>query len=163
MNKSSKAISVISIVACSLLMLSLVGYMIFAIIWDTTDASDINKSLDFYRINNAQYYVYQQKVAVTMNGNNDSLDLRTGRYRENWLNNSSENVLKGNFQKVAWNDDKLYILSDDKYYEFDINSYEVPKNYDGNSSKLTYTLKGYSKSQFEKNHKNSDSFDWYDK
>lgn len=162
MNKSSKAISVISIVACSLLLLSIVGYMIFSIIWESSDVSDINKSLDFYRINNAQYYVYQQKVAVTMDGDNDSLDLRTGKYRENWLNNSSENVLKGNFQKVAWNNDKLYILSDDRYYEFDINSYEVPKNYDGNSSKLTYTLTEYSKSQFEKNYKSSDSFDWYD-
>ena len=71
-------------------------------------------------------------------------------------------MLKGKFEKVGWNDDKLYILSDDKYYEFDINSYEIPKNYNGSSLETAYSLKEYSKSQFEKNFKNFDSFDWYD-
>ena len=37
-----------------------------------------------------KYYVYQQKVAVTMNGDNDSLDVRTGKYRDNWLNKGEE-------------------------------------------------------------------------
>lgn len=165
MKKSSKIIAVISITAFSLFLIAIIGFLGFEVIYDMYYPFNIeneSQSLDFYRIDDVKYYVYQQKVAVTMDGDNDSLDVRTGKYRDNWLNDSSENVLKGNFEKVAWNDDKLYILSDNKYYEFDINSYEVPKYYNGNSLATAYSLKEYSKSQFEKTFKNSYSFYWYD-
>lgn len=162
MKKSSKIIAAIFITLLSLILIVSAFLLLFEGIKLSYDPSDESKSLDYYDIDDVKYYVYQQKVAVTMNGDNDSLDVRTGKYRDNWLNDSSENVLKGKFEKVGWNDDKLYILSDDKYYEFDINSYKIPKNYNGSSLETAYSLKEYSKSQFEKNFKNFDSFDWYD-
>ncbi len=76
------------------------------------------KSLTIYHSRNAVYYVYRDKVALTMpysDEKTDILSLRTDKSAVSWIN-CGYTILNGKFQAVGWYDDKLFILMNSVYY-----------------------------------------------
>lgn len=55
-------------------------------------------------------------------------------------------ILTGDFSKHCWKNYKLFIIMDEIYYEFDINSYEPPAIDDAEN--INYVLKEYTKEEF---------------
>ena len=98
-------------------------------------------------------YEYSEKVAVTLNNNDDD------RLE---INNFTE--LECRFEKVAYKNGKLFIVTaeiieDDKYYMFDIDDYI--ENYNKDNNYLDYELHEYSFEEFENTYPDYDSYDWY--
>lgn len=124
------------------------------------------QDLIVHGVRNATYYEYQHKVAVSIrySSSKDSLDLRTGGDDESWLGTSFtyKSVLTGDFEKVGWYNDNLFILIDEVYYSLDIDEYEIPQlDENGNREPPDYELKEYNESEFTSSYPNYKSFDWY--
>ncbi len=98
-------------------------------------------------------YEYSEKVAVNIDYNgNDDLE----------INGFTE--LESRFEKVAYNEGKLFIitkdiLTDEKYYMFDIEDYI--ENYNINHDYIDYELNEYSFEEFNKLYPDYENFDWY--
>ncbi len=120
------------------------------------------EDLTVYYMRNAINYEYQEKVAVQIrysSDRNDSLILRVSQTSDGWMScDGAYSILEGKFEKVGWNDDTLFILTDDTYYMFDINAYEVPAD---DNTEPVYELKEYSEEEFASAYPDSASFDWY--
>lgn len=103
-------------------------------------------------------YTYQDKVRIEidriMDEKNSKLIVRT---KQDW--DSSYTVLSGEFEKVGWHDDVLYIMSDYKYYSFDINSYVYPQNINNNPP--VYEMLEYSYSEFITLFPNYQEYHWF--
>lgn len=68
-------------------------------------------------------------------------------------------ILTGDFSKHCWKDNKLFIIMEEIYYEFDINSYEPPAIDDAGN--INYVLKEYTKEEFVNAYPDSESvFGW---
>ena len=68
-------------------------------------------------------------------------------------------ILTGDFSKHCWKDNKLFIIMEEIYYEFDINSYEPPAIDD--EGNINYVLKEYTKEEFVNAYPDSESiFGW---
>lgn len=101
-------------------------------------------------------YTYSEKVKINMlrHNNLDSLEVKTGTDEDCFWNV----ILEDDFEKVAWNDYKIFILYDSTYYVFDIEKYEVPENkYDD----PVYEIMEYSSTQMEELYPDYESFDWF--
>lgn len=105
-------------------------------------------------------YNYSDKISVFIDSGSDSTDClylkfypSEGCWRE---------ILSGEFEKAAWNDYKFFLLMDDTYYLFDINSYEVPTDPAKKYDEPEYELKEYSEDEMKKLYPNYESFNWYD-
>lgn len=98
-------------------------------------------------------YEYSEKVAVTLNNNgDDSLE----------INNSPE--LESHFDKVAYSEGKLFIITDDiltdkKYYMFDLDDYI--EHYNVNHEYNDYVLYEYSIEEFKDMYPDYENYDWY--
>lgn len=71
-------------------------------------------------------------------------------------------ILSGDFSKHCWKDNKLFIIMEEIYYEFDINSYEPPAIDDAGN--INYVLKEYTKEEFVNAYPDSQFFfgwNWY--
>lgn len=71
-------------------------------------------------------------------------------------------ILTGDFSKHCWKDNKLFIIMEEIYYEFDINSYEPPAIDDAGN--INYVLKEYTKEEFVNAYPDSQFFfgwNWY--
>lgn len=71
-------------------------------------------------------------------------------------------ILTGDFSKHCWKNYKLFIIMDEIYYEFDINSYEPPAIDDAGN--INYVLKEYTKEEFVNAYpesKNIFGWNWY--
>ncbi len=93
-------------------------------------------------------YEYSEIVAITLNNNgDDSLE----------INNYTE--LESHFDKVAYNEGKLYIITDEKYYMFDIDDYIEHYNVDPDYN--DYELHEYSTEEFKELYPVYEDFVWY--
>lgn len=98
-------------------------------------------------------YEYSDKVAITLNNDGDD------RLE---INNFAE--LESHFDKVAYNEGKLFIIADDvltdkKYYMFDIDDYI--ENYNKDHDYIDYELYEYSFEEFKNTYPDYEGFDWY--
>ena len=67
-----------------------------------------------------------------------------------------QRILEADFQKAAFENDRLFILSDNVYYVLDISSYdEVTEDAD-----IRYDLQKYSIEAFESEYPDNSSFEW---
>ena len=135
-------------------------------------SQDSREELKYSAGKNVQNYEYSEKVLVTISDHNDDkiqLNDGFGNYENYGLENNS--ILSGHFDKVAWNDYKLFVCMDEKYYCFDIKNYEVPNkataptDKDGevcyNQIKPTYDLKQYSEKEMKELYPTYEEFEWY--
>ena len=117
---------------------------------------------------NTVYYEYQEKIMVVIrySDRQDTLDLRTGGSSDNWCASldSSHTILIGDFEKVAWYDDNLFILMEGTYYSIDIDEYEIApliEDEDENVLSPEYELKEYTETELKQLYPDYESFDWY--
>jgi hypothetical protein len=127
--------------------------------------SDANEELTVFTGRNFSNYMYSEKVVVHISDSTskDFLSLATTDAKEDdsWVT-FAEEVLSGRFKKVGWNDFKLFILMDDKYYVLDINAYEVPElDKNGNPKEIEYELIEYSNVDFKAEFPDYKSYDWW--
>lgn len=109
------------------------------------------ENLKVFSARNYTSYEFSKKVAIiTSSDKEDKFKLATDE-GENWWKNS-KTVLSGDFEKIGYNDDILFILMNDIYYIFDISSYDV---LDGD-----YEFVELSISEFQKSYPDYESFDW---
>lgn len=109
------------------------------------------ENLEVFSGRNYTSYEFSKKVAIiTSNNNEDRFKLATDK-GENWWYNS-KTVLSGDFEKIGYNDDMLFILMDNTYYVFDISSYDV---LDGKYEFIELSI-----SEFQKSYPDYESFDW---
>ncbi len=102
-------------------------------------------------------YTYKDKVRIeyTRMGGEENCTLSVRR--DTW--DSSYTILSGKFEKVGWHDDVLYILSNYKYYSFDIDSYIYPQKNNGNPP--DYELCEYSYSEFINSFSDYNDYHWF--
>ena len=126
------------------------------------------EELAITRGNDCNSYKYQDKVVVEIkySDRNDLLGLRTDGSNDDWSAISSfyHTILEGDFEKVAWYDDNLFILMEGTYYSIDIDEYEIApliEDEDGNVLSPEYELKEYTETEFKQLYPDHESFDWY--
>lgn len=105
-------------------------------------------------------YKYSDKISIFLDkgsNSNDSIYLKYFPDEGSW-----REILSGEFEKVAWNDYKVFCLMEDTYYVFDINSYEVPTDPAKKYDESEYELKEYSGEEMKKLYPSYESFSWYD-
>lgn len=121
---------------------------------------------------NVQNYEYSKKVLVTISDHySDKLSLNDGTDYYSTDKDDNFCILTGHFDKVAWNNYKLFINMKDKYYCFDIKSYNVPKtttspsNFDDyyvdNNLKPEYELKKFTADDMKKLYPDYQDYEWY--
>lgn len=138
----------------------------------------------FYKAGqDAEVYEYYGKVLVHISHSQDFPDRLqikeiNGDYGSGNTSRPSGSVLidailKGHFDKVAWDDYKLFIYMKEKetYYCFDINSYHIPEKATAPTNKkgkirygkvnYEYDLKEYTVDEFKELYPNYEKFDWY--
>lgn len=122
------------------------------------------QNLEVYSTRNSTSYLYMDKVEVAHTRNNgeytDSLILRIGE--DITSTDGNYVILSGKFDSVGWNNNVLYIYSDNNYYVFDIENYNVPeKNIDKDKGQSPdYELLKYTKDEFVKKFPNYKDFYW---
>ena len=82
-----------------------------------------------------------------------------------------QRILEADFQKAAFENDRLFILSDNVYYVLDISSFTVPEyptvSYTNSlgievteDADIRYDLQKYSIEAFESEYPDNSSFEW---
>ena len=102
-------------------------------------------------------YIYSDKIELSMSS---SLYTKDDLYLKYYTDDACwRSILRGDFEKAAWNDYKLFIKMEGTYYMFDINAYEVPQE---KYAEPEYELKEYSEKEMKELYRNYESFNWYD-
>lgn len=104
-------------------------------------------------------FEYSKKVAVILftQPYDDTLRIRPNdKYDENWMN-TEKKLLEGYFDKVAYHEGKIFILCNEKYYMFNVDTYVYSDEY----YYPEYEFKEYTKEEFEKQYPQQEYFDWY--
>lgn len=133
-----------AIIISAVMIISLSGCSLEKIANSVFTSTDSSEELKYSAGKNVQNYEYSEKVLITISDNyDDTLQVKdsNGSY-----NNT---LLSGYFDKVAWNDYKLFILTNDKYYCFDINS------------KIKYDLKEYTEKELKSLYPEYNEYEWY--
>lgn len=124
------------------------------------------KNLTIYTVRNYMTYEYMNKVAIGISLDrsevNDELKIKI-KDEEHWRLSidSSKIILEGKFETFAWYDDTLYILCNNKYYEFDIADYQMPNEFDEDGNPIIeYEMPEYNKDEFVSKYPNYNDFDW---
>lgn len=101
--------------------------------------------------------IYSDKIELFMSS---SLYTKDVLYLKYYTDDACwRSILRGDFEKAAWNDYKLFIKMEGTYYMFDINAYEVPQE---KYAEPEYELKEYSEKEMIELYRNYESFNWYD-
>ena len=103
----------------------------------------------------SQTYTYSDKLEVYMSTEKgaDTLSINCGiEDKKHW-----KEILSGDFISSVWNDYKYFVFCDNVYYEFDIENYNIPKDFDKDAK---YELKEYSKDEFAKAYPDCETFNW---
>lgn len=158
-----RIIYIVILLMLSLLVLTGCQNSLWAFITNTpVEISDQNAIC--YEAIDSVTYVYKNNVRVrlTTMENSDSLCLNNDPNSTDAINDVWPSVLTGYFDIVRWNNDKLYIHYDNKYYEFDINSYNMPPVDEyGEPQKPTYELIEYSEDDFVKKYPDYNDYYFY--
>ncbi len=127
------------------------------------------------------YYEYYKKVGIIISFDHQLEDynrlvvrtdwssdwMDSGQEAITWINSERKalawngdkpqayTVLEGNFERVGWNDETLYIITDGNCYVFNIENYVVGT--DTNDIKLTE----YTVDEFKRLYPRYKLFDWY--
>ena len=117
---------------------------------------------------NATDYIYDKKVHLCFGHGRreDSL----GLYLDHACG-SERTILKGDFQKAAFEKERLFVFSENKYYILNMDSYVVPEyptvSYTNNAGhevtedvEIQYDLQEYNGATFEALYPDSQSFEW---
>ncbi len=96
-------------------------------------------------------YEYSDRVDVTINYRDDEDDLLEL--------NGHRNILEGYFDKVAYYEGELLILTNNTYYMFDIDKFIADP--EGEKPSPAYELNEYSIEEFKKLYPDYEDFDWY--
>lgn len=130
--------------------------LIFALVFSMTGCLDAvfgpkyvpEEDLTIYAGQSVIRYEYSKEVAVTIDyDGDDSLE----------INGFTD--LECHFEKVAYKEGKLFILTEEKYYMFDINDYIEHYNVDPDYN--DYELYEYSIEEFKVLYPDYEDFDWY--
>lgn len=112
-------------------------------------------------------YTYSDKVSVELNysGRIDFLKLKVTD-KEDWKS-TAYCALEGEFTEAAWNDNKIFIHTDDNvYHVFDVKNYQVGKftsNSLGDKTKTpVYSLVNYTEIELSRKYPDYKTFEWYD-
>ena len=150
------------------LLLTTVIFILYGICFSGCTRFFPEEDLVVYTTRTSTYYEYQEKIAVVLrySDKGDVLTLRTDETSESWMSMYGESyeILSGEFEKVGWYDDNLFILMDGTYYSIDIDEYEIApiiKDEDDNLLSPEYELKEYSEGEFKELYPAWEYFDWY--
>lgn len=103
-------------------------------------------------------YIYSNKIELFMS--ESSIDKTDHLFIKYYTDDACwREILSGDFERVAWNDYKVFILMSGTYYMFDINAYKVPNE---TYVEPEYELKEYSEKEMKELYPNYESFNWYD-
>ena len=121
--------------------------------------------------------LYGRKGAEYIYDHNVHLSYARGR-REDYVglyldgeSGKEQRILEADFQKAAFENDRLFILSDNVYYVLDISSFTVPEyptvSYTNSlgievteDADIRYDLQKYSIEAFESEYPDNSSFEW---
>ncbi len=112
----------------------------------------LEKNLVIYYTIDSTVYEFSQKVIVDVSRSSyydDGLSIHISSYRPD------ESILSGNFDKIGYNDDVIFILMDDTYYSFDIANYDVSDGREGE-----YELVEMTTAEFIEKYPDYEDFDW---
>lgn len=107
-------------------------------------------------------YIYSDKVRVYMNNDflDDWLTIRANyQISDDDWDDDRRLLQSNNFEKAAYNDGKLFIFADDKYYMFNIDTYILDK--DSEYPYPDYEFVEYIPDEFIKQYPQYETFDWY--
>ena len=122
------------------------------------DYVDDKQELVVFSGRNFSDYKYSEKVVLHIHygaKNKDYIGVATTNYAvdDDWVD-SSNHVLSGTIDRFAWDNYTLFVCESNKYYVFDIKSYQYTSNVDSS------ILKKYNQKEFDDSFPENSKFEW---